>query len=47
MRMSNPDLYMAEKLTAMRLLNGWLAMGLVASCVWLLIQAITFIKGLF
>jgi hypothetical protein len=45
--MSNPDLIQAEKLTAIRLLNGWLAIGLVAFCIWLTYQAFTFIQGLF
>ena len=43
----NPDLIQAEKLTILRLISGWLAIGLVASCIWLIIQAITFIQGLF
>ena len=47
MRLSNPDLIQAEKLTILRLISGWLAIGLVASCIWLIIQAITFIQGLF
>lgn len=47
MRLSNPDLLDAEKLTTFRLLNGWLAISLVAFCTWLAGQAFTFIQGLF
>ena len=47
MRLSNPDLLEAEKLTALRLLNGWLAISLVTFCLWLAYQAVTFIQGLF
>jgi hypothetical protein len=44
--MKLPDLD-KERLVMYRLVNGWLAIGLVSTTVWLVVQVINFIKGLF
>lgn len=44
--MKLPDLE-RERLNMYRLVNGWLALGLVTATVWLGLQVIRFIGGLF